>query len=94
MTENLIFVAALVLVRVSPACSRALAPRAGDPLLVSLQVNACTITAELLFEPASLPLVVLVADQSETLQHEVLIRNSGTEGVDVHVAAQCDNDLR
>lgn len=34
MAQNLKFVAALVLVRVAPACSRAQAPRAADQPLV------------------------------------------------------------
>lgn len=58
------------------------------------QVHVYTVAAELFFEPASLPLAVLVSDHSETLQHEVLIRNFDTKAVDVHVAAQCDSNLR
>ena len=97
MAAKLNFVAALVLVRALLAVVYLPDALAISPLTCS-QVNVCKITARspagLHFEPACLPLVALVANQSETLQHELLLRNFGTRTVDVQVVAQCDNDLR
>ncbi|KAL3136412.1 hypothetical protein ABBQ38_005669 [Trebouxia sp. C0009 RCD-2024] len=56
-------------------------------------VTLCKSRADLVFEPARLPLAVLVAGQSETLRHELVLRNSGITPEDVHVAAQCDDNL-
>lgn len=94
MAKQLTLVVAVVLVRLDAAGSLAICRSSGMLPSMCLQVTLWRSRAELNFEPARLPLVVLVAGQPESLQHELMLSNSGAEAVDIDIAAQCDDNLR
>ena len=58
------------------------------------QINICSVSSELRFDPAGLPVAVLTAGHTEILQQTIHLRNTGSEPASVRVVAQCDENLR
>ena len=59
-----------------------------------LQIGLWHVSADLVFEPGTQQNLVLAANQSETVQSSLRLKNNGESSLDIRLEAQCDNNLR
>ena len=63
-------------------------------ILLLLQVGLWHVSADQVFEPGTQQNLVLAANQSETVQTSLRLKNDGDLPFDIRLQAQCDNNLR